>query len=157
MRIGSAMPDRRAQKNKQRLQSEVRHSQNYRSEQPDYVSQRDKIGLPSAGALNRADLPPRSKPVSHSQVRSVDVYAQKMARINSQLRRQPTEMASDASTRVSSRGNAGIDSYTPQIDYKQKLNQLLPQINHKKQYSIQGDNLDPPFTKYEYTPASARG
>lgn len=67
-------------------------------------------------------------------------------------------MASDASTRVSSRGNAGIDSYTPQIDYKQKLNQLLPQINHhKKQYSIQGENLDPPFTKYEYTPASARG
>lgn len=68
-------------------------------------------------------------------------------------------MASDASTRVSSRGNAGagLDSYTPQVDYKQKLLGILPQINHKKQYSIQSENLDPPFTKYEYTPASARG
>lgn len=66
-------------------------------------------------------------------------------------------MASDASTRVSSRGNVGMEIYTPKIDYKQKLNMILPQIGHKKQYSIQGEQLDPPFTKYEYTPASARG
>ena len=104
-------------------------------------------------------LPPRQKPVhSHSQVRSVDVYSAKIARINSQLRRQPTEMASDASTRVSSRGNQGGD-YTPKInlDYKAKLN-MLPEISgHKKQYSIAGEQLDPPFNHHGYTPMSARG
>ena len=67
-------------------------------------------------------------------------------------------MASDASTRVSSRGNQGGE-YTPKInmDYKAKLN-LLPEISrHKKQYSIAGEQLDPPFNKYDYTPMSARG
>lgn len=86
-------------------------------------------------------LPPRVKPVgAGSQIRSVDVYSAKIARINSQLRRQPTEMASDASTRVSSRGGNQGGDYTPKIniDYKAKLN-LLPEIGHKKQYSIAGE------------------
>lgn len=60
-------------------------------------------------------------------------------------------MASNASTRVSS----GIhDSRTPKVGiYNDKISDLLPALAHKKQYSVAGSDMDPPYTKYGYSDA----